>query len=348
MAWIRLDDNAPWHPKHLKAGPLASWLWVCGLAYCQRHATDGFIPVEAMHMLGATGPWKPLASALVKAGLWIEAEGGYRVHDFLDWNDSREEREGRAEFNRRRAELFRDRDLRRLVRERDKDKCRYCGVTVEWQNRRGPHGGTYDHVNPKGPNSAENLVVACRSCNSSKRGQINWTVDLKQVGFSSGSKSDPVPNHPTPTPTPIKREERTPTLIAPYLDKKWAFDGGTFRVPASWEISEASKSGGRMTGAMFQAFYAHFATWVKDEQPDLTGNRLFQVLDRELARWRERKASDDAMAQAKARTRLQDARNAAKEAFVRAEREDAPEAILTPLRATLDRLDAQLRGGHVA
>jgi uncharacterized protein YdaU (DUF1376 family) len=84
-----------------------------------------------------------------------------------------------------------------------------------------------------------------------------------------------------------RREERAPTLIAPYVDKRWAFVGGTFNVPASWETEAAMRSGGRITGAQFKAFYAHFAQWVMNERPDLSGNQLLRALDRELAKWRE-------------------------------------------------------------
>jgi len=36
MAWVRLDDGFPDHPKALQAGPLACWLYVCGIAYANR------------------------------------------------------------------------------------------------------------------------------------------------------------------------------------------------------------------------------------------------------------------------------------------------------------------------
>ncbi len=54
------------------------------------------------------------------------------------------------------------------VRLRDGDFCRYCAAAVNWSDRRGPTGATYDHINPTGPSDTSNLVVACRSCNSKK------------------------------------------------------------------------------------------------------------------------------------------------------------------------------------
>jgi len=108
MAWIRLDDNAPHHRKVLAAGDVGAWLWVCGLAYCQRHATDGLIPVEAVPFLGCRG-WKVGAAKLVAAGLWVLDPAGYRVHDFLQWNDSAELRRQRTRDGNDRVTRFRER-----------------------------------------------------------------------------------------------------------------------------------------------------------------------------------------------------------------------------------------------
>lgn len=133
----------------------------------------GSMPVEPADVAAACGvSEKVAASALVKlreVGMVYKDDDldCERVHDFDDWNP--EPRVGPLDANGgRRQALFRDADLRALIRERDQDLCRYCGVEVKWNDRRGPYGGTYDHVEPDGPNADWNLVVACRGCNSSK------------------------------------------------------------------------------------------------------------------------------------------------------------------------------------
>lgn len=93
MAWVRIEDTVTEHRKHLKAGPAACWLWVCGIAYSQRQLTDGFIPDEAVPLLGVAKGAKALAEILVTVGLFDRAEGGYRVHDYHDYNRTREEAE---------------------------------------------------------------------------------------------------------------------------------------------------------------------------------------------------------------------------------------------------------------
>lgn len=88
MAWARIHDSALNSPKLVKlfrgSDPLHLWVW--GLTYCQLHLTDGAIPVEALPHGAAKA-----AEVLIERGLWEgPAEGGYRIHDYLDWNDSKE------------------------------------------------------------------------------------------------------------------------------------------------------------------------------------------------------------------------------------------------------------------
>lgn len=65
--------------------------------------------------------------------------------------------------------LKRDTELCTRVKNRDRNLCRYCGVRVNWNDRNGPVGGTYDHVDPDGTNELTNVVCACRRCNGRKR-----------------------------------------------------------------------------------------------------------------------------------------------------------------------------------
>lgn len=85
MAWIKVESSVSRNRKFVQAGPAPSWLWLCGLAYCQEGLTDGFIPHEALTYLGVKNA-PQLAAHLVKAGLWDVDEGGWRVHDYLEHN----------------------------------------------------------------------------------------------------------------------------------------------------------------------------------------------------------------------------------------------------------------------
>ena len=89
MSHARVETSVPRHPKFLRAGPAASWLWLAGVCYCQEALTDGFISAEAIHTLGVVKPL-PLAAVLVRERLWHQEEDGWRIHDYLQHNNSAE------------------------------------------------------------------------------------------------------------------------------------------------------------------------------------------------------------------------------------------------------------------
>lgn len=106
MGWLRLEDTISGHHKMLRAGPTACWLWVCALAYAQRHLTDGFIPDSAVPHLGLPWTWKPRyqAGILVREGLLERVDKGYQIHDYHDYNATAEEAAAhRAQVSAKRA-----------------------------------------------------------------------------------------------------------------------------------------------------------------------------------------------------------------------------------------------------
>ena len=99
MTWARFDDQFPDHPKIDRVGGLGLALQAAAVCYCARYLTDGFVSAERAGLLVASvmnGPgtakgarsidWPKL---MVNAGLWDEIEGGFRVHDYLDFNPSK-------------------------------------------------------------------------------------------------------------------------------------------------------------------------------------------------------------------------------------------------------------------
>lgn len=108
--WAKIDDAFPDHPKLGRLGrqaPLGGWLFVSGLCYCGRFLTDGFIPEGQVGKLadfhGFDTDAHELAKRLVDVGLWEYTEGGFLVHDYLEWNWSREKCEATRATNKARA-----------------------------------------------------------------------------------------------------------------------------------------------------------------------------------------------------------------------------------------------------
>jgi len=93
MVWVRIDDHFDEHPKIATLDDHAFALFVSGLAYCNRNMTDGFIPtpVGLGKLRWCDGKSKKVAAALEQAGLWIPVEGGWTVHDYDDYQPTKEQ-----------------------------------------------------------------------------------------------------------------------------------------------------------------------------------------------------------------------------------------------------------------
>lgn len=105
LMWSKLDDGFADHPKVMAAGPAASWLYVCALTYANRLLTDGYIPATQVRKLADVDNAMALAERLVEVNLWERVDDGFQIHDFLDYNPSREkvlaERDAAAERMRK-------------------------------------------------------------------------------------------------------------------------------------------------------------------------------------------------------------------------------------------------------
>lgn len=110
MPWARLDDGYLTHPKVLAADQSAVMLHLASISYCSRELTDGFIASGALPLVAVLGKIVEPGAAveqLVTLRLWDVAEGGWWVHDYLDYNPSREQVMARREANARRQGRFR-------------------------------------------------------------------------------------------------------------------------------------------------------------------------------------------------------------------------------------------------
>lgn len=88
VPYAHLDDRFYGNPKILGTPLPALGLYAVGLSYCNAQLTDGFIPRSVV--IGWRG-WASAAKTLVARKLWETVDEGYRVHDFLDWNPSRQQ-----------------------------------------------------------------------------------------------------------------------------------------------------------------------------------------------------------------------------------------------------------------
>ena len=179
MAWFKVDDKLHSHPKRHRAGLRAMGLWVIAGSWCGDQLTDGYVPA---YMLASFGAKPADAQALVSAELWVEMDDGWLFRDWDDYQPTRDDVHDERDYRRRSSDLHRDKELVLAIRERDADRCRYCGVLVDFKARRGPSRGTYSHIDAHGPNTLANVVVACGSCSSSKgrKSLEEWGKKLRE------------------------------------------------------------------------------------------------------------------------------------------------------------------------
>lgn len=105
MPWFRNDDTLPFHWKVLIAGNSAMGLWVRAGAWASAYLTDGFLPGHVALAIGTAAE----VEHLVAAGLWEPVDGGYRFHDWEDYNPSREETEAKRRGTVARQRKYRQR-----------------------------------------------------------------------------------------------------------------------------------------------------------------------------------------------------------------------------------------------
>ena len=89
MAWARLDDQWWCHPKVMGLTLAASGLWARALSWScsevgRRH--EGVVPVSFVRMVAGEDT-DTLAAELVAAGLWVEVDGGWAIHDWSEYQE---------------------------------------------------------------------------------------------------------------------------------------------------------------------------------------------------------------------------------------------------------------------
>lgn len=110
MGWAKLDDRRHENVKLRKAGLEADGLDVRGITYCAANETDGFLDEAVIPMLSGVIRWRKIVETLVKVGRWEHVEGGWKIHNYLEYNPSRIDIEAGREAARDRMQRLRSRE----------------------------------------------------------------------------------------------------------------------------------------------------------------------------------------------------------------------------------------------
>lgn len=104
MGWARMDDGYMDHPKIMDAGPWAELLDRRAIEHCAKYETDGLVSKSGLRRISRDIPKVPQrVLSLIECGRWsLNETGGWLVHDFLEFNPSKEEKQTQREQGRER------------------------------------------------------------------------------------------------------------------------------------------------------------------------------------------------------------------------------------------------------
>lgn len=115
MTHIILDDKFFEHPKAIAAGRDGRDMYIAALCYCGSNLTDGFIPEGALPLIAArcgVSKIKQATDANLAAGLWMETDGGFCIHHYLEWQTSSEKVQANRAAARERMQRLRSPEVR--------------------------------------------------------------------------------------------------------------------------------------------------------------------------------------------------------------------------------------------
>lgn len=93
MGWAKFDDKRHQNPKIRRVGLEASGLDCHGITYAAAMETDGFLDENVVEMLAGVKHWRKIVAKLVVENRWERdnERGGWWIHDYLEFNPSRDE-----------------------------------------------------------------------------------------------------------------------------------------------------------------------------------------------------------------------------------------------------------------
>jgi hypothetical protein len=110
MTYALLDDGFYDHPKFAKVPEDLVGIWAKGLAYCNRHLTDGKIPRSKTRSFCVTVDPDTVVSRMVAAGLWEEDADDVWHVGYLDHNPSRAQVKAKLKKAKARKDKWREKN----------------------------------------------------------------------------------------------------------------------------------------------------------------------------------------------------------------------------------------------
>lgn len=109
MPWVRLDDRFPSHRKVALLSDRAFRLHVSAMCWASENLTEGKILETELRVIAHVRGAKTAAKELEDRQLWDRVDGGWMIHDFLEYNPDRAKVQAEREANAARQQAWRDR-----------------------------------------------------------------------------------------------------------------------------------------------------------------------------------------------------------------------------------------------
>lgn len=225
MPWVKLDDRFPSHRKIALLSDRAFRLHVSAMCWCAENLTDGHISDRELALVANVRGVKATAKQLEEAGLWDRVDGGWVVHDYLDYNPSRDQVLAERKKNAERQERFRQR------------KGGKPTPPSNGSSNGSSNGVTHGGKTPPGDTTATRTqhdgdTTATRK-GSASRG--NAQVEAIRNGVTNEVPARPVPSVPTDVGTAASwaaRKNGFPDALQPLAEGLAAADLGA----VAWDI----------------------------------------------------------------------------------------------------------------
>ncbi|MHB9857669.1 hypothetical protein [Streptomyces sp. YIM S03343] len=193
MPWVKLDDRFPTHRKVALVSDRAFRLYVSALCWSSENLTEGKILDRELPLVARIRGVKAAAKELEDARLWDRIEGGWVIHDFLEYNPDRARVQADRDANAARQKAFRER--KRAEREAARNGERN-GVTGEAQN-------TEDDTTATRPRHDGDTTAQRTDQTKDESSQVNGIRN----GVSNDTPSPP-PSHTPSSPTEKKQASK--------------------------------------------------------------------------------------------------------------------------------------------
>jgi hypothetical protein len=239
MPWVKLDDRFPSHRKIALLSDRAFRLHVSALCWASENLTEGKILETELRVIAHVRGAKTAAKELEDRQLWDRIDGGWVIHDFLEYNPDRAKVQAEREANAARQQAWRDRkkaekEAKAAAEKAARDAMRN-GVTDEASQRSDDTNATATR-HEDDTNARENHLAK----------QSSSQVSAFRNGVNNGTPSRPVPSVVPPLeeqqegtasyeePARIGDRPRIPPNCQPLVD---ALNAN--RLTVGWDLSTA-------------------------------------------------------------------------------------------------------------